>query len=100
MNVGVGIPTPILRLPPCMCPDHFCHAGDVSISVFLADDNLLVREGVKALIEFAGDFDIVGMAEGLRRTRRGSNRNQPAGGRNRHPDAARVRGVKASRPPR
>ena len=35
----------------------------MSISVFLADDNLLVREGVKALIEFAGDFDIVGMAE-------------------------------------
>ena len=31
--------------------------------MFLADDNLLVREGVKALIEFAGDFDIVGMAE-------------------------------------
>ena len=31
--------------------------------MFLADDNLLAREGVKALIEFAGDFDVVGVAE-------------------------------------
>lgn len=34
----------------------------MSISVFLADDNLLVREGVKALIELAGDLEIVGVA--------------------------------------
>ncbi|MGA9598620.1 MAG: adenylate/guanylate cyclase domain-containing protein [Acidimicrobiia bacterium] len=33
-----------------------------SISVFLADDNLLVREGVRTLIDMAGDFEIVGMA--------------------------------------
>ena len=35
----------------------------VSITVFLADDNLLVREGVRALIEFDGDFEVVGVAE-------------------------------------
>jgi class 3 adenylate cyclase/DNA-binding NarL/FixJ family response regulator len=34
----------------------------MSITVFLADDNLLVREGVKALIEMQGDFDLVGVA--------------------------------------
>lgn len=32
------------------------------ITVFLADDNLFVREGVKALIELAGDFEVVGIA--------------------------------------
>ncbi|MCB1246110.1 MAG: response regulator [Acidimicrobiia bacterium] len=34
----------------------------MSISVFLADDNLLVREGVAALIATADDIDVVGMA--------------------------------------
>jgi class 3 adenylate cyclase/ActR/RegA family two-component response regulator len=37
-------------------------AGAMPISVFLADDNLLIREGVKALIELAGDLDLVGVA--------------------------------------
>jgi adenylate cyclase len=32
----------------------------MSISVFLADDNLIVREGVKALLELEDDFDVVG----------------------------------------
>ena len=30
------------------------------ITVFLADDNLIVREGVKALLELEDDFDVVG----------------------------------------
>lgn len=34
----------------------------VAISVFLADDNLLVREGVRALMELAEDVEIVGVA--------------------------------------
>jgi DNA-binding NarL/FixJ family response regulator len=33
-----------------------------TISVFLADDNLIVREGVKALLDLEDDFDIVGVA--------------------------------------
>jgi adenylate cyclase len=33
-----------------------------SISVLLADDNLIVREGVKALLDLEDDFDIVGVA--------------------------------------
>ncbi len=35
----------------------------MSITVFLADDNLLVREGVKALIDFSEDLEVVGTAE-------------------------------------
>jgi adenylate cyclase len=33
-----------------------------TISVFLADDNLIVREGVRALIERSGDLRVVGLA--------------------------------------
>ena len=32
----------------------------MTVSVFLADDNLIVREGVKALLEIEDDFEIVG----------------------------------------
>ena len=35
----------------------------MTISVFLADDNLLVREGVKALMELSDDLEVVGVAE-------------------------------------
>lgn len=34
----------------------------MAISVFLADDNLLVREGVRALMELTEDLEIVGVA--------------------------------------
>jgi class 3 adenylate cyclase len=34
----------------------------LSISVFLADDNLIVREGVKALLDLEDDFVVVGQA--------------------------------------
>ena len=34
----------------------------MTISVFLADDNLIVREGVKALLDLEDDFEIVGQA--------------------------------------
>src|SRR5271156_4765483 len=37
-------------------------ADDTTISVFLADDNLIVREGVKALIERHQDLRVVGVA--------------------------------------
>lgn len=38
-------------------------AGETAtISVFLADDNVIVREGVRALLELEDDMDIVGMA--------------------------------------
>jgi adenylate cyclase len=34
----------------------------VTISVFLADDNLLVREGVRAVMDLADDLEVVGVA--------------------------------------
>ena len=34
----------------------------MAISVFLADDNLIVREGVKALLDLEDDLDVVGVA--------------------------------------
>jgi adenylate cyclase len=37
-------------------------ADDVTITVFLADDNLIVREGVRALIERHEDLQVVGVA--------------------------------------
>jgi class 3 adenylate cyclase/DNA-binding NarL/FixJ family response regulator len=36
---------------------------DGRISVFLADDNLLVREGVRALLNLEDDLEVVGVAE-------------------------------------
>ena len=33
------------------------------ITVFLADDNVLVREGVRALLNLEADLDVVGVAE-------------------------------------
>jgi Response regulator containing a CheY-like receiver domain and an HTH DNA-binding domain len=35
---------------------------DGRISVFLADDNLIVREGVRALLNLESDFEVVGVA--------------------------------------
>jgi class 3 adenylate cyclase/ActR/RegA family two-component response regulator len=35
---------------------------EAKITVFLADDNLIVREGVRALIGSAGDMEVVGVA--------------------------------------
>ena len=37
-------------------------AGDGRITVFLADDNLLVREGVRALLQRQPDLEVVGVA--------------------------------------
>jgi DNA-binding NarL/FixJ family response regulator len=36
--------------------------AEAAISVFLADDNLLVREGVRALLERQPDIEVVGVA--------------------------------------
>jgi DNA-binding NarL/FixJ family response regulator len=42
--------------------------SDARLSVFLADDNLIVREGGRALLGLAADLEVVGVAgdyEGL-----------------------------------
>ena len=40
----------------------YSYVGVMSISVLLADDNLLIREGVKALIDLSDDIEVVGVA--------------------------------------
>jgi DNA-binding NarL/FixJ family response regulator len=42
--------------------DHSDPAPAGPIAVFLADDNLIVREGVRALIERNADLTVVGVA--------------------------------------
>jgi len=49
----------------------------MAISVFLADDNLIVREGVKALLELEDDFDIVGVAADYDELVSGAGETQP-----------------------
>ena len=49
----------------------------VKISVFLADDNLIVREGVKALLEMEDDLDIVGVAADYDELVAGAEEAQP-----------------------
>jgi adenylate cyclase len=42
--------------------DHIAAPGERTIDVFLADDNLIVREGVRAIIERHPDLRVVGVA--------------------------------------
>ncbi len=42
--------------------EHIAAPGETAIDVFLADDNLIVREGVRALIERHADLRVVGVA--------------------------------------
>ena len=63
-------------------------AGDV-IDVFLADDNLMVREGVRALIERDRDLTVVGVAADYDEVIHGRTTSNPGPG-HRHPDATLV----------
>src|SRR5439155_11808255 len=47
------------------------------ISVFLADDNLIVREGVRALIGTAADMEVVGVASDSDELVSGAERGAP-----------------------
>ena len=47
------------------------------IKVFLADDNLIVREGVRALINRHGDLSVVGVAEDYDGTVAGATETEP-----------------------
>ena len=49
----------------------------MAITVFLADDNLIVREGVKALLELEDDLDVVGQAADYDELVAGAEANQP-----------------------
>ena len=48
-----------------------------TINVFLADDNLIVREGVRALIERHKDLSVVGVASDFDGTVAGRARPSP-----------------------
>ena len=64
--------------------------GTSTISVFLADDNLIVREGVRALISLEDDFSVVGTAADYDElVLEGLGAGAP-GRRHGHPDAALV----------
>ena len=56
--------------------------------MFLADDNVIVREGVRAMLAAQPDLEVVGVGRGLRRAGRRRRGGGPAGGRHRHPHAA------------
>lgn len=49
----------------------------MTISVFLADDNLIVREGVKALLDVEPDLDVVGVASDYDDLVRGAEEANP-----------------------
>lgn len=49
----------------------------MAITVFLADDNLLVREGVRALIELAEDLKVVGLAGDMDELVEGAAETEP-----------------------
>jgi class 3 adenylate cyclase/ActR/RegA family two-component response regulator len=50
---------------------------DGRLTVFLADDNLLVREGVRALLSLADDIEVVGVAEDYDSLLRGAEQLNP-----------------------
>ena len=47
------------------------------ISIFLADDNLIVREGVRALLEMEDDFELLGTADDYASLVAGAERTAP-----------------------
>src|SRR5437660_6782626 len=49
-------------LAPSSLMEQKWHMADGRITVFLADDNLIVREGVRALLSLEPDLDVVGVA--------------------------------------
>jgi class 3 adenylate cyclase/FixJ family two-component response regulator len=51
--------------------------GDGVIRVFLADDNLIVREGVRALLDRDPSFDVVGVASDYDELVNGANATNP-----------------------
>ena len=61
--------------------------GGRTISVFLADDNLIVREGVRALINRSSDLEVTGVAADYDEVVAGCAGGRAAGPGHRHPDA-------------
>lgn len=51
--------------------------GDERITIFLADDNLIVREGVRALLGIEKDFEVIGVAADYDELIAGASANPP-----------------------
>ena len=64
--------------------------GDGRITVFLADDNVIVREGVRALLALESDLDVVGTADDYDSLLAGAEEAGAPGARHRHPHAAEL----------
>ena len=64
--------------------------GDGRITVFLADDNVIVREGVRALLALEADLDVVGTADDYDSLLAGAEAAGAPGARHRHPHAAEL----------
>jgi len=58
-----GGSTPAGRAPAALCTGPRTGSNHPVITVYLADDSLLVREGVRALLAMQPDLDVVGVAE-------------------------------------
>ena len=82
----------VLALPPIRCGRPLSsrsktaqtkHVSDTNvtnpgvITIFLADDNLIVREGVRALINRRDDLEVVGVAEDYEGTVAGATETHP-----------------------
>ena len=59
---GVAAPPPVRARTTLPADAASGDAHDVGITVFLADDNVIVREGVRALLSMEPDLEIVGVA--------------------------------------
>ena len=57
--------------------DHHDAQSPGTITVFLADDNLIVREGVRALIDMQADLNIVGVGADYDETVNGATAANP-----------------------
>ena len=91
--------------PPCRaaCGNACSNGGswaDGRITVFLADDNLIVREGVRALLGARGRPRGRRRRRRLRRAVAGRRGRRAPGARHRHPHAAELPAARASTRPR
>ena len=77
-----------------MSTSQRCHAGGrilgrMPIRLVLADDQYLVREGVRRLLELQDDLEIVAACEDLDALLPSGRDGATGRGRDRHPDAPR-----------
>ena len=64
-------------MPPAWRGWQIVGMTEGAITVFLADDNLIVREGVRALLEMEDDIEVVGVASDFDELVDGADGAQP-----------------------